>query len=424
MRQTGTNLPKIGTYNRAVVLDLIQFADDGISRVEIAQRTGLTPQAVSGIVRRLLDDGVAIEDGSTGSTGGKPRTTLRINPRAGWALGLHVEPFQLACVLVDLLGQPVAIRRRPLAPVADPADVLAVMVELVDEVLAAADIPRDRVLGLGLAAPGPIDQDLGLVVSPPQLAHWLRVPIRQMLEQATGLPVTMDNDATAAAIGERRAGAGRGVGNFAYFYLGTGIGGGLFLGHHVHRGGSLNAAEFGHMTVNPDGPVCYCGNVGCLERLIGPTALVADVRQRLERAHEGDGILAAAHRDDPSSVDYTAICAAAAAGDPLAVTIIEDAAALLAHVVVNVVNAVDVDLIILGGRSIHGVEEQFCAGVAQALATRPIARHIRVVDVVASPLSTDAAVIGAAALVLHAVYAPQVPALLSSSPSDRSEPVR
>ncbi len=415
MRQVGTNLPKVGTYNRAVVLDLIQLADDGISRVEIAQHTGLTPQTVSGIVRRLLDEGVAVEDGSTrGSAGGKPRTTLRINPQAGWALGLQLESTDLACVLVDLLGRPVASRRQPLAPGADPHAALISMSGLVDEVVAAAGVPRDRVLGVGVAAPGPIDQDRGMVLSPPQLAHWVRVPLRQTLEQLTRLSVTVDNDATAAAIGERRAGVGRGVANFAYFYLGRGIGGGLVLGHDVYRGGSLNAAEFGHMTVVPGGPECYCGNHGCLERLIGPVALTADVRARLSAGvRDADGVLALAHRQDPESVDYAAVCRAAAAGDAFAVEVIDEAAELLAHVVVNVVNVVDVDLVVLGGPAVQSIEERLRATVARALATRPIARTIRSVDVQVSPLGSDAALVGAASLVLHAVYSPQVSALLA-----------
>jgi hypothetical protein len=270
VRQSGTNLPKVGRYNRAVVLDQIQRAD-GISRREIAQHTGLTAQTVSGIVRKLLDEGIVREDGaSRGGSGGRPRTTLRINPDAGSAVGLHFDPAELTCVVVDLLGRPLATKRRPAPPGAAPADVVAAMADLVRDVLAEADVPRSRVLGLGLASPGPIDQDLGIVVAPPRLVNWTRVPIKQMLSEATGLPVTIDNDATAAAIGERWAGAGRGVANFAYFFFGTGVGGGLVLNHQVYRGGSLNAAEFGHTSVLEDGPPCYCGNRGCLETLVSP----------------------------------------------------------------------------------------------------------------------------------------------------------
>ncbi|MGI5177219.1 ROK family transcriptional regulator [Dactylosporangium sp. CA-152071] len=467
------------------MLDQIQLAD-GVSRVEIAQHTGLTPQTVSGIVRRLIDEGIVHEDGARSSSGGKPRTVLRINADAGRAVGLHFDPVELAAVVVDLLGRPLVTARRPTPRPADPAVVTAAMAELVDEVLREAGVERDRVLGLGLAAPGPIDQHVGMVISPPQLANWTRVPIKEMLATATGLDVTLDNDATAAAVGERWAGAGRGVANFAYFHLGTGVGGGLVLGHQVFRGGSMNAAEFGHTTVADDGPGCYCGNRGCLESLVNPPAIVAAAHRLLaaspaaaaaslpvgtaspvaaaapvaepsrtaaaaagappvgeasltaaavagassvaaavvepppvagapEPAFAGvpESSLAAAFRADPSTVDHPAICLAAAAGDPLAVSVIDAAAEHLATVVINVVNIIDVDLVILGGHGIRHVEDRFRDAVVRALATRPLARHIRVVDVALSPLGVDSAVVGGAALVLHATFSPQVSALLS-----------
>ncbi|WP_406834951.1 ROK family protein [Streptomyces sp. AHU1] len=413
MRQAGTNLPKVGRYNRAVVLDQIQLAD-GVSRVEIAQQTGLTPQTVSGIVRRLLDEGIVREDGASRvASGGKPRTTLRLNADAGNAVGLHFDPIELTCSVVDLQGRPLLVKKRPTPPSVDPSHVVAAMAELVAEVLDEADVPRDKVLGLGLAAPGPIDQELGMIVTPPQLAHWNRVPLQRMLSVATRLPVTLDNDATAAAVGERWSGAGKGVANFAYFFFGTGIGGGLILNHQVYRGGSLNAGEFGHSPVLPDGPECYCGNRGCLERLVNPSAIVAEVSRRLARRPQDGSELSQAFDRDPASVDHAAIRLAAAAGDPVAVAVIDEAAEHVASVAVNVVNFIDVDLIVLGGHGIQHVESRYVDAVASALATRPLSRSVRVVEAKASPLGADAAVVGGAALVLHSTFSPQLSALLA-----------
>ncbi|MFC5829557.1 ROK family transcriptional regulator [Nonomuraea insulae] len=394
------------------MLDQIQLID-GISRVEIAQRTGLTPQSISGIVRRLLDEGIVREDHANRvSNGGKPRTALRINADAGSAVGLHFDPAELTCAVVDLLGRPLVVKRRPTPPGTDPSHVVSAMTELVADVLTEADVPRGQVLGLGLATPGPIDLGLGMLVAPPQLAHWTRVPLQQMLSDATGLPVTLDNDATAAAVGERWSGAGRGVANFAYFFFGTGIGGGLVLNHQVFRGGSLNAGEFGHSSVLPDGPECYCGQRGCLERLVNPSAIVAEVHRRLAGGHDG-GVLRESFDRDPSLVDHAAIRAAAEDGDPLATAVIDEAAEHVASVAVNVANFVDVDLIVLGGHGIQHVEMRYVEVVASALATRPLSRHIRVIDVAPSPLGADAAVVGSAALVLHATYSPQLSALLA-----------
>lgn len=413
MRQAGTNLPKVGRYNRAVVLDQIQLTD-GISRVEIAQRTGLTPQTVSGIVRRLLDEGIVREDGASRvASGGKPRTTLRINADAGSAVGLVLDPVELTCAVVDLLGRPLVVIRRPTPPGTDPSHVVSAMADLVAEVLDEAKVPREKVLGLGLATPGPIDQELGVIVAPPQLAHWTRVPLQSMLSDATGLPVTLDNDATAAAIGERWSGVGKGVANFAYLYLGTGIGGGLILNHQVYRGGSFNAGEFGHSSVLPDGPECYCGNRGCLEGLVNPSAIVSATHRRLAADPGGDSALASLFARDPGSVDHAAIRLAAGAGDPVAAAVIDEAAEHVGSLAVSIANFIDVDLIILGGHGLQHIEARYVDIVASALAARPLARHIRTVQVAASPLGADAAVIGSAALVLHATYSPQLSSLLS-----------
>jgi predicted NBD/HSP70 family sugar kinase len=390
VRRTGTNLPKVGQYNRAVVLDQIQLAD-GISRVEIAESTGLTPQTVSGIVRRLITEGIVREDGATVSSGGKPRTRLRVNADAGLAVGVHFDPFQLSCVVTDLLGRPLVKLQQPVVPGASPAEITATIAGLVGDLLATAGVARDRVLGLGLATPGPIDQSLGALVGPPQLMGWTRVALKDMLVEATGLPVTLDNDATAAAIGECWAGAGRGVADFAYFFFGAGVGGGLILDNQVYRGGSMNAAEFGHQSVQPDGPECYCGNHGCLESLISPNALVAA---------SGLG-------------SYDALRQGAADGDPAAVKVVEAAAAHLATAVVNVANILDIDLVVLGGHGLRHLETRFRDATAHALATRPLARNIRTVRVEVSPLGADAAMVGAAALVLHTTYSPQVSDLLS-----------
>ncbi|MFB6720910.1 ROK family transcriptional regulator [Kribbella sp. NPDC056345] len=411
MRQAGTNLPKVGRYNQAVVLEQIQRAD-GISRQEIAQHTGLTPQAVSGIVRRLLDEGIVREDGASRvNSSGKPRTILRINADAGCAIGLHFDPAELACVAVDLRGRPLVTKRLPTPGGADPDEVIASMASLVQEVLGLAAVRPDRVLGLGLASPGPIDQEHGTVVSPPQLAHWNRVPIKQLLSDATGMTVTLDNDASAAAIGERWAGAGRSVANFAYFFFGTGIGGGLILNQQVYRGGSFNAAEFGHTSVVPDGLECYCGNRGCLETVARPAAIVAETHRRLIAG--SPSTLAERFRIAPATVDISAIHDAAVANDPLAAGVLAQAADYVASTVVNVVNVTDVDLVVLGGHGIRHIGDRYAETARQAVATRAMSRHIRGVDVVLSPLGADAAVVGGAALVLHRAYSPQLSALLS-----------
>lgn len=413
-QQAGTNLPKVGSYNQNVVLDAIR-SSGATSRVELAERTGLTAQTISVIVRRLLTDGLVREDGarpSAGpSAGGKPRTTLRVEPTAGYAVGLHFDPGWIAAVLVDLAGTVLAEVRRELHHSVAPEEAVALMGKAVRKVVREAGIPQRRLLGVGLACPGPIDQDLGLVLYPPRLAGWEQVPLGTLLEESTGSPVTIDNDATAAAIGERWSGVAKKVGNFVYIYMGTGIGGGLFLTNQVYRGPYRNAAEIGHIMVAPGGPQCYCGNRGCLEAVACPDAMVADAHKLL--ADGGGGALADAYARDPASVDHDALCAAAAEGDPLARKVVDRVAGYLADVSVSVANMLDVELFVLGGPALGPVGEIYRAAVAEALATRPIARRVHHAPVSLSPAGSGAGAIGAASLVFHRSFAPQLTALLS-----------
>ncbi|MFB9625257.1 ROK family transcriptional regulator [Nonomuraea helvata] len=381
----GTNLPEVGSYNRAVVLEAIQ-ASDGISRVQIAARTRLTAQTVSVIVRRLLEDGLVVEDGSVPSRGGKPRTILRVDPGAGYAVGVHFDPEEISCVLADLAGRPVARLHLPVRPGLEPESVVRQMARAARRILREAGVADGKVLGVGLACPGPLDRD-GVMVCPPRLPEWDRVPVRALLHEHTRFPVTVDNDATAAAIGERWAGIARTTRSFAYLYLGTGIGGGMFLDDQVYRGRSENAGEFGHITVEPDGPECYCGNRGCVEAVCCPSAI--------EAAFGG-------------AVPYAAICAAAASGEPEARQVIERVAGRLADAAVSVVNMLDIDLLVLGGPALREAGEIYREVIARAVSSRPLARRLHAVRVETSPIAADAAAIGAASLVFHRTYAPRL----------------
>jgi predicted NBD/HSP70 family sugar kinase len=400
---SGTNLPRVGSYNINVVLSAVQ-ASEGISRVEIAKQTGLTAQTVSVIVRRLIQQGIVEEGGSLPSTGGKPRKTLRINPAAAYAVGIHFDPLGVSMVVVDMTGQELAHSRQEIRPGLDPEALIAQAAQAALALLADLGIPRERVLGVGAACPGPIDQSQGLVISPPRRDRWTEVPIKRLLEQHIGFDVIIDNDANAAAIGERWSGHGRNASDFAFLYMGTGIGGGIFLSNHIYRGVSLNAGEFGHMVVEPNGTPCYCGNRGCLESMCSPAAIVKDVQAELALGQASK--LALLYQEDPALVDHTAICRAAVEYDIVARRVIDRVAEYLADSAVMIANALDVELIVIGGRATTNVGEIYRDKMTEFLQSRPLARKTHTMRVEISDMANDGAALGAASLVLHAAYAP------------------
>ncbi len=401
--RSGTNLPRVGGYNRAVILDAIR-RQDGISRVELATLTGLTNQTVSNIVRRLIDDGLVTESGRAPSRGGKRRTILRLRSDAYYSVGVHLDPAATVTVLVDLSGQILARRRRRTTSTADPKRLVRGLAATVDTVIEEAAVDRSRVLGLGVACPGPIDQRRGLVVDPPNLSGWHEVPLTSVLHEATGLPVVLDNDATAAAVGERWSGGPARAGGFVFVYAGTGIGAGIMLTDGVLRGESGNGGEFGHVVVVPDGAPCHCGGRGCLEAYCSPSAVLADLTDRYGPASADR--LGLRLQADSVRADFATLCRASRAGDPAAADCVRLAAYRLGQATLSLVNLLDVGRIVLGGQAMRGFADQVRDEICRQVNSYSIARSIRTVTVESSLVGEDAGAVGAASLVLHGNYAP------------------
>ncbi|MFC9280094.1 ROK family protein [Streptomyces collinus] len=324
----GANLVAVRSHNAALVLDLLRTAGaPGISRLELAERTGLTPQAVSKITARLRDEGFAAEAGRRASTGGKPRTVLRLVPEAGHAVGVHLDRDELRAVLVDLDGTVVGQRRGPLDLGAGAEAVLGVLAgvveELVAEVLGGDGLAAAAsLLGVGVALPGPLDHTHGVLHRVTGFPEWEGFALRDALTGRLGVPVVVDKDTNAAALGLSVAGEG---GSFAYLHLGTGLGAGLVIGGHVHRGARTGAGEFGHQVLQLDGPECGCGNRGCVEVLC----------------------LSAVGRGE-----------------------VGEAARVLGVGAGNLVGLLDIDLVLLGGRTVAAAPDAYVRGVADVLDAR------------------------------------------------------
>jgi predicted NBD/HSP70 family sugar kinase len=393
----GTNLDRVGGFNDAVVLDAIRRSEQ-LSRVELAEATGLSGQAISNIARRLLDAGLVREAGRLRGAGlGKPRTLLELEPTGRYAVGVHLDPSVVTVVLLDLTGEVVA--RRPVDQYADdPGLLIDGIAKTIEEVIAEAGAPRDRVTGVGIAAPGPIDVERGVVVDPPNLSTWHLVPLRDELAERTGLPIVLDKDVTAAASAERWAGQG---GSFVFFYLGTGVGAGLVIGDEVVRGSSSNVGEIGHVIVDPDGPLCYCGRRGCVGEASQPRFLV---QQGVQAGVLADGI----DLDDRQAVEaaFSRLCALAADGSASAREIVTALAERIAKVVEDIANLLDLERVVFGGPHWEQLAPVLDAAVREALEGRFLLRAVHPFEVTGTALGVDVGAIGAASLVLDRTFSP------------------
>jgi predicted NBD/HSP70 family sugar kinase len=386
----GTNLPRMGDFNESVVLDAIRRAPEGVSRVELAAASGLSAQTVSNICRRLLERGLVRETGKKSGRAGKPRTVLQVDPSGRYAIGVHLDPAVVTYVVLDLLGQVVHRMRRPTQQVADQGETLAEMSAAVTALIEESGIDRDRLLGLGIAVPGPIDVASGSIVDPPQLAGWGRVPLRDYLTGSTGLPVVMDKDVIAAAIAERWAGVASNSGNFLFFYLGTGSGMGIVVDDVVLRGFSGNAGEVGGLDAN------------CTTRALVDEAIVR-------------GVLGADHtpvgpRDAESSLRELA--ALAGGGDATAIGIIDAWAQKVGLGVCAAATLVDSEMIVFGGPIWPHLADRFLAVITPIVAGSPFVEKMHETVVVSTAVGDDVGAIGAACLVLDQALSAQPQSLL------------
>ncbi|RWO43971.1 MAG: ROK family transcriptional regulator [Mesorhizobium sp.] len=269
MALRGTNQEFGRPYNRRIVLESIRLHGP-IARGDIAKRVGLTVQTVSTIVRELEEHGYVLSMREEPRGRGLPPATLRINPEGGYAVGIHVTPLGINAALINLSGDVIESAYRE-APNATPDHAFDLIGAMVLELTGLR--PGGRVLGIGMALPGPFGVESMSFVGPTTMTGWKDVALRERLEASTGLPAFFETDMAAAAMGERLYGLGIGYSEYYYLYFGVGLGGVMVHDGSALRGAWGNAGEIGHIPVVPGGEPCPCGNRGCLERYLSLEAL-------------------------------------------------------------------------------------------------------------------------------------------------------
>lgn len=370
--------------NEALVLGLIH--DFGpISRSDIAEASGLSLAAISGIAGALIEQGIVIEERRGESTGGRRPVLLAINHAAALVIGVKLTQEQIIVALTDLGAEIVAQRACPLDGDLHPRRVVSLLGDLVDELRAAH--PGRRILGLGVGMAGIIDREHGVCRYSPFL-QWRDVPVRELLEARVGMPVIVENDVNALAIAERWFGAGAASPDFLVVTLGAGVGMGLMLNGELYRGARDGAGEFGHSTVIEGGPLCNCGKRGCVEAYVGEPALRRAVRETT---------------GEPTSLE--AAIDRARAGDETLAAVFATAGHMLGLGLASVLNLLNPSLVIVGGEGAHFLD-LLLPSLRETLARHCFADLFEGVELVVEPWGDDAWARGAAGLMLDAYFHP------------------
>ena len=412
---TGSNLVHTKEFNLRIVHETIRLHGP-ISRAEVARRTELTGQTVSNLVRELVALGLVHEGERRQERRGAPSVALTLNPDGAWSIGLDLDRDHLTGVLVDLAG---TVRQR-VAVALDfptPAQAVDLMVEVVERLLAAQAIARELVSGIGVGIPGPMHRapgDRDYRASPTAFPGWSDVPIAELLRTRLGLPVILENNATAAAVGERWYGAGRHLGTFFYIYFGSGLGGGMVMQGRPYEGHTGNAGEIGYLPTvlasGGAGPGAAAGEGG-----EPPHVGLHFNLPRLYDALRGDGASVHGLDDLAGLLD---------AGHPRLMQWIEDGADHLTGLVLAVEYLLDPEAIFFGGRLPTRVLEALVRRVAVQLPARRIGGKVTAPPHLLATAGVDAAALGVATLPIYELFAPAPQVLLKPRRTTQATPAK
>src|SRR3954451_12735579 len=398
----GSNLLRLADYNQAVVLDLIRRAP-GRSRADVQRTSGLSSQAISNITRRLIEGGMVQESAPLDAARGRPSIPLSVKADGAFAMGVHLDPARLTLLLIDLAGEVRERLQLRMPHDLNPRDVISLIALSTGRLISAAGADRHRVLGLGVAVPGPLDVVSGVMLDPPQLPRWHDVRLRADLHDFTGMPVLLDKDVTASATAELRTSASS---DFLLLYLGSGVGASVVTAGQVLRGVSNNIGEIGDILVDPSAEdLGWGGRRGGLAAACVPEALVIQAAQA--------GVIPLPDLTDYLALDdaCTTLSELAAGGNPTACFILERAARRVAVGIGVLVNFLDVPRVVLGGPMWNRLSAAFLPVVEDAVRDELVVSRDSL-EVVGSALSEQIAAQGAAELVMDHFLAPHASVLL------------
>lgn len=384
-RPSGSNLIRVKSHNRHAILIALLAAP--YSRVELAEQIGVTPMTVTNLVGELLKEGWIIEGNEQSVQGGRgrPRTLLHLDPSAGYTIGVHVGIGTVRIGVVDLVGTLVECVSDQFDGAAAPVDVMKQIVGMMRPLT-----KKRNVLGIGVGASGLVDVERGVNVHAPSLG-WRDVAVADVMGELSGLPVVVENNVRAMALGEAYFGDGRDVESLAFIFGRVGIGAGFVINGEIMQGMHGGAGEIGHTVIIPaDGALCRCGQRGCLETLVTQSILV-------------DALGLANGTVVEQVTQFEQILQRGRNGERLILDMIEQVSFYLGIALTNLVNTLNPERIVLGGMYAQGAD-LFLPLVRPHVAKSAFGRLGEDVEITAATHGLDAGVIGAGGVALMTLF--------------------
>lgn len=375
-RRTPGSQTSLREANRGRIVDAVK-KHGGLTQVELAGATGLSPATVSNIVKELSESGVLSTARSMRS--GRRAQYVTLAHASGLVCGVHFSQRQLRVALADTAMTIVSEHEMPLARDHRSDNEIRRVSMLIADMLESVSAERDELLAVGIAVSAPMDASSGMIARPGILRGWEGISIRETAERAIRVPVAVENSSTLSALAEHRYGALRGHTDAVFVEVSDGIGAGLLVGGRGYRGSSGSAGEFGHMVIVENGPLCRCGNLGCLEAIAGGDAIVETLKNRYSGLKLGDVIVRAM------------------AGDDVCIRAIADAGSHIGIAAANIASMFDPARIVVGGQLARAGE--LLLGPIRQVVDRSLATRLTPPpEIVAGQLGSRAALMGSIGL--------------------------
>ncbi|WP_090984820.1 ROK family protein [Paenibacillus sp. CF384] len=397
----GANNRRVKSLNRSTVLQYIRKQGQA-SKADIAAQTHLSFTAVKNITDELLSYSFISEVGYDESTGGRKPLLYKLKEDRFYSVGLHLSVARIHVVVLNLSGGVHAHYETETNPDALQSNAIVdQLIDCIEDAIVKSNVDRTRILGIGMAIPGPLDPFGGVVLSPPNMKGLAGLPLKQLMTDHFGIETLIEKDANLIALGEYWHGAARGKRNVFYLDADVGIGSGIIIDGKLHYGSPYGAGEVGHGTINIDGPRCNCGNYGCLEAVASGLAIERRAGEEIRRGAE------TSYRErylaDEKSVSIAAILDAARDGDSLSQQLLTESARYVGIAVGNVIHLLMPEIIIIGGALTHAYPRYFehTKEIAMSRIFASFADHIHIYK---AELGVLGGAIGAGTLVLEQFF--------------------
>lgn len=374
-----------------------------ISRVDLVRQSGFSGGLVSEITQRLISKRLVAETAPRASKSGRKAVGLTLRRDAAHVIGVDMGSYYLRVVVTDLVGNVVFKSQDQTRLYEGREHVLARTFNAVDRAIQGCGIPVRQVRGIGVGHSGIVDQARGLVLSfprPAQMMEWKNVPLQEMLQKRYGMHCVLDDSVRAIALAELRCGTGKDLADFIYIDVGMGIGAGIVLNGSVYGGPGGGAGEFGHMTVVDKGPLCCCGNSGCLETVASCAAIINAVDIAIRKGV--DSRIRELAEDHLDRISIELIAEAARQNDSLAFRVFDGAVAHIGIALADVVNLLNPNVVILGG-PLFRTAPYLLDPLKRVIKRRALERCANQVQLRVSQLGSEAGALGAARVMAERV---------------------